>query len=129
MVDVSAKEITSRIAIASGSIHMRAETLALILEDKIEKGDVFSVARVAGIQVGLRYATPGSHSANELQITTVQLPAEMCAYPRRDGTSTSWLRMNVGLQSAESAGSVRIVSADPAVPPSRPQPSVTEPDR
>ena len=49
MVDVSAKEITSRTAIARGSIHMRVETLALILEDKIEKGDVFSVARVAGI--------------------------------------------------------------------------------
>ena len=49
MVDVSGKEITSRIAIARGTIHMRAETLALILEDKIEKGDVFSVARVAGI--------------------------------------------------------------------------------
>ena len=47
MVDVSEKEVTSRIAIARGSIHMRAETLSLILEDKIEKGDVFSVARVA----------------------------------------------------------------------------------
>lgn len=49
MVDVSEKEVTSRIAVARGTIHMRAETLALILEDKIEKGDVFAVARVAGI--------------------------------------------------------------------------------
>ncbi len=49
MVDVSEKEVTSRIAIACGTIHMLPETLALILGDKIEKGDVFSVARVAGI--------------------------------------------------------------------------------
>lgn len=49
MVDVSDKDITSRIAVARGTIHMRTETLALILDDKIEKGDVFSVARVAGI--------------------------------------------------------------------------------
>jgi cyclic pyranopterin phosphate synthase len=49
MVDVSEKEVTSRIATACGTIHMLPETLALILDDKIEKGDVFSVARVAGI--------------------------------------------------------------------------------
>ncbi len=49
MVDVSEKEVTSRVAVARGVVHMRPETLALILEDKIEKGDVFSVARVAGI--------------------------------------------------------------------------------
>ena len=52
MVDVSDKDITARIAVARGTIHMRTETLALILDDKIEKGDVFSVARVAGIMGG-----------------------------------------------------------------------------
>ena len=41
MVDVSEKEITSRIATACGTIHMRPETLALILDDKIEKGTFF----------------------------------------------------------------------------------------
>lgn len=49
MVDVSEKEITTRIAIARGTVRMRAETLALILDKKVDKGDVFSVARVAGI--------------------------------------------------------------------------------
>jgi cyclic pyranopterin phosphate synthase len=49
MVDVSAKEITTRVAIARGSIHMRAETLERIRGGKVEKGDVFTVARVAGI--------------------------------------------------------------------------------
>ena len=49
MVDVSAKDVTSRSAMARATIHMRAETLALILDNKIAKGDVFSVARVAAI--------------------------------------------------------------------------------
>jgi cyclic pyranopterin phosphate synthase len=49
MVDVSDKEITSRVAVARGSIYMRAETLERIRGGKVEKGDVFSVARVAGI--------------------------------------------------------------------------------
>ena len=49
MVDVSAKDATERIAVARATIFMRAETLSLIMEKKVEKGDVFSVARVAGI--------------------------------------------------------------------------------
>ncbi|HSC41881.1 MAG TPA: cyclic pyranopterin monophosphate synthase MoaC, partial [Candidatus Binatia bacterium] len=72
MVDVSGKEITSRIAIARGTIHMRAETLALILEDKIEKGDVFSVARVAGIMAAKKTPelVPMCHPLN---ITAVEI--------------------------------------------------------
>ncbi|HVO95655.1 MAG TPA: cyclic pyranopterin monophosphate synthase MoaC [Terriglobales bacterium] len=72
MVDVSEKEVTSRIATARGSIHMRAETLALILEDKIEKGDVFSVARVAGIMAAKKTSEliPMCHPLN---ITAVKI--------------------------------------------------------
>jgi cyclic pyranopterin phosphate synthase len=54
MVDVSAKADTERIAIAKGEVTMRRETLALIRAGKIEKGDVFSVARVAGILAAKR---------------------------------------------------------------------------
>jgi cyclic pyranopterin phosphate synthase len=83
MVDVSTKEITSRIAIASGSIHMRAETLALILEDKIEKGDVFSVARVAGIMAAKKTSEliPMCHPLNitavEIELTPQKEPARV----------------------------------------------------
>ena len=49
MVDVGDKEITERIAVASGSIRMQARTLAMILEGGHKKGDVLGVARVAGI--------------------------------------------------------------------------------
>ena len=49
MVDVSDKKITNRIAIATGTISMKPETLTRIKEDKIKKGDVLAVAQVAGI--------------------------------------------------------------------------------
>ncbi len=49
MVDVGDKDITERIAVASGSIRMQAQTLALILEGGHKKGDVLGVARIAGI--------------------------------------------------------------------------------
>ena len=50
MVDVSAKPSTHRIAIASGKIEMRTETLALITSGTAKKGDVLGVARIAAIQ-------------------------------------------------------------------------------
>lgn len=49
MVDVSQKPLTERIATAKGSVYMKTETLRLIMDRKITKGDVFSVARIAGI--------------------------------------------------------------------------------
>jgi cyclic pyranopterin monophosphate synthase len=49
MVDVSAKDITVREAVATGKVYMKPETLALIIEGNMPKGDVIAVARVAGI--------------------------------------------------------------------------------
>lgn len=49
MVDVGEKEITSREAVAEGRVMMRPETLGRIMEHGIHKGDVFSVACLAGI--------------------------------------------------------------------------------
>ncbi len=49
MVDVSEKNTTVRIARASGKIYMKSSTIELINNKEIKKGDVFSVAQVAGI--------------------------------------------------------------------------------
>ena len=49
MVDVSAKDDTARAATAAGVVRMRAETLALIRQGHIAKGDVLAVAQVAGV--------------------------------------------------------------------------------
>ncbi|WP_188150177.1 cyclic pyranopterin monophosphate synthase MoaC [Teredinibacter waterburyi] len=50
MVDVGGKAVTQRQAIARSEIVMQPETLAMIVEGKHHKGDVFAVARIAGIQ-------------------------------------------------------------------------------
>jgi cyclic pyranopterin monophosphate synthase len=49
MVDVSAKDVTTRQATARGRISMTAETLAMISEGRAKKGDVLAAARIAGI--------------------------------------------------------------------------------
>lgn len=49
MVDVGEKNVSERTAIASGVVHMRPDTLRLIKEQRIKKGDVLAVAQVAGI--------------------------------------------------------------------------------
>jgi len=49
MVDVSAKNVTTRIAIASGEIHMQPKTLEHIQQGKLKKGDVLAVADVAAV--------------------------------------------------------------------------------
>ena len=54
MVDVSLKPPTQRIAVASGRVAMKAETLRRIMDKEIEKGDVLGVARVAGIMAAKR---------------------------------------------------------------------------
>ena len=56
MVDVSGKPDTQRLARATGTIQMQAATLRAILENTVKKGDVISVARVAGILAGKRTA-------------------------------------------------------------------------
>lgn len=54
MVDVSHKPDTERVAVAAGEVHMRPETLALIRAGQIKKGDVLTVAQIAGVMAAKR---------------------------------------------------------------------------
>lgn len=54
MVDVGTKAITERVAIARGSVQMQPNTLHLIREGAMKKGDVLTVAQIAGIQAAKR---------------------------------------------------------------------------
>jgi cyclic pyranopterin phosphate synthase len=56
MVDVGAKAVTARAAVARGLVRMQPGTLRLIRSGKIAKGEVFAVARVAGIMAAKRTA-------------------------------------------------------------------------
>jgi cyclic pyranopterin phosphate synthase len=72
MVDVSEKPLTMREAIATGSVHMKPETLRLIKDRQISKGDVLGVARVAGIMAAKKTSEliPMCHPLN---ITSVNI--------------------------------------------------------
>lgn len=72
MVDISEKPITRREAFAKGSVYMKPETLKLIQDKKIPKGDVFSVARVAGIMAAKKTSEliPMCHPLN---ITSIDI--------------------------------------------------------
>jgi cyclic pyranopterin phosphate synthase len=54
MVDVSAKAVTARVAVAEGRVVMTAATLDLVLSGNAKKGDVLGAARIAGIMAGKR---------------------------------------------------------------------------
>lgn len=54
MVDVGAKPETERVAVARGEVHMRRETLDLIRAGALKKGDVLTVAQIAGISAAKR---------------------------------------------------------------------------
>jgi cyclic pyranopterin monophosphate synthase len=52
MVDVSHKKDQLRIAVASGFIRLGPETIRLIRDNQVKKGDVLTIAQIAGIQAG-----------------------------------------------------------------------------
>ncbi|MCL1629448.1 cyclic pyranopterin monophosphate synthase MoaC [Roseibaca sp. V10] len=56
MVDVSDKDVTARVAVATSAVQMLPETLALVTEQRAKKGDVLGVARLAGIMGAKRCA-------------------------------------------------------------------------
>src|SRR6266516_4308247 len=56
MVDVSAKPLSARTAVATGKIRLQRETLDLISNEQIAKGNVFATARIAGIQAAKQTA-------------------------------------------------------------------------
>ena len=56
MVDITEKYMTDRVATASGKVRMQPETLQMIRSEKVQKGDVLAVARVAGIMAAKKCA-------------------------------------------------------------------------
>jgi cyclic pyranopterin monophosphate synthase len=72
MVDVTAKAVTERTATAKGSVLMQPETIALITEGGVKKGDVLSVARLAGI-MGAKRTPDLIPLCHPLALTSVQV--------------------------------------------------------
>lgn len=76
MVDVGSKPHQIRIAKAEGEIFLQKETIALIRENAMKKGDVLTIAEIAGIQAAKRTSDliPLCHP---LQITKVDVKSEL----------------------------------------------------
>lgn len=76
MVDVGSKDKTSRMAVARGFVVMRAETLRLLRDGQLKKGDALATARLAGIMgakqtpslIPLCHPIPLNHVAVELEL-------------------------------------------------------------
>jgi len=98
MVDVGAKEITERRAVAGGQVTMTAETLALIRSGGGKKGDVLNVARLAGIMGAKRTADliplchPIGLDAVEVELSPAEDP------PRIEITATCRVHGRTGIE-------------------------------
>lgn len=82
MVDVSDKDITKRTAVAQGTIHVSREVIDAVLGKKLKKGDVYTVAQVAGIMGTKRTADliPMCHPLNLTNAeVTFETDVENCA--------------------------------------------------
>ncbi|MBI5212552.1 MAG: cyclic pyranopterin monophosphate synthase MoaC [Nitrospirae bacterium] len=88
MVDVSEKPPTQREAIAAGSVYMKPETIRLIKDRQISKGDVLGVARVAGIMAAKR--TPDLiPMCHPLNITSVNIDFDVDKNKNKIGIKTT----------------------------------------
>lgn len=76
MVDVGEKPITERTATARGEVHMKPETLALIKAGEMKKGDVLTIAQIAGINAAKKTSDliPLCH---QLQLTSVEVDLKL----------------------------------------------------
>ena len=75
MVDVSSKDNTDRLAIAKGTVRMKRETFNIMTEGKAKKGDVLSIARVAGI-IGCKKTSDLIPLCHPLPLSNVKINLE-----------------------------------------------------
>ena len=98
MVDVTAKEVTERTATAAGRVLMRRETLELIERRGLKKGDVLSVAQLAGI-MGAKRTPELIPLCHPLPLSSVEVELVCCAEPPSvEITATCRLRGQTGVE-------------------------------
>lgn len=93
MVDVGAKPDSERMAIAGGAVYMKAETMALIREGALKKGDILMVARLAGIMaakktadlIPLCHPIPLTHIDVDVKLDDVHKAVQITAFARTTG--------------------------------------------
>lgn len=76
MVDVGAKPDTERVAIAAGEVHLKPETISLIRQGLMKKGDVLTVAKIAGI-MGAKHTSDLIPLCHPLPLTQVEVQLKL----------------------------------------------------
>jgi cyclic pyranopterin phosphate synthase len=98
MVDVTDKAETERVAVAKGAVLMQPETLARIRAGGVEKGDVLSVARLAGI-MGAKRTPDLIPLCHPLNLSSVRVDLELSAErPAVEITATCKLTGRTGVE-------------------------------
>ncbi len=98
MVDVSDKDITERVAVAKGRVLMEEATLTLVREGGLKKGDVLSVARLAGI-MGAKKTPDLIPLCHPLALTSVKCDLEIASdEPAIEITATCKLKGRTGVE-------------------------------
>ncbi len=98
MVDVTGKAETARVAVAKGAVVMQPETLARIRAGGVEKGDVLSVARLAGI-MGAKRTPDLIPLCHPLRLSSVQVDLALSAErPAVEITATCKLTGRTGVE-------------------------------
>jgi cyclic pyranopterin phosphate synthase len=98
MVDVAAKQDSHRVAIAAGTIVMRAETLQRVQEGSASKGEVLGIARVAAIQ-GAKRTSELIPLCHPLALTSISI--EFTVLPERNAVECSARAETVGRTGVE----------------------------
>ena len=112
MVDISAKPVTTRLAVATGTVYMNSATLDQIRAGVIRKGDVLSVARLAGIMAAKRTSEliPLCHTL-PLSSVTIDLlldQDESCVRIRASAQTTAQTGVEMEALTATSAAALTI---------------------
>ena len=108
MVDVSEKSVTDRIAVAEGFVRMTEETLAVIAEGRAGKGDVLSIARIAGI-IGAKKTSDLIPLCHPLQVTKVEM--DLAAKPDLPGIRIEATVKSSGLTGVEMEALTAVATA------------------
>jgi cyclic pyranopterin phosphate synthase len=106
MVDVSAKPLSNRKAVARGKIQLRRETLDLIAKDQIAKGNVLATARIAGIQ-GAKQTAQLIPLCHALPLSEVNIEIVTC----KDGVEVTCRAQTIAQTGVEMEALVGVTSS------------------
>ncbi len=114
MVDVSAKLETVRVAVARAEVHMQPQTLALIRANQVAKGDVLTVAQLAGVMAAKKTAEliPLCHSLPLDEVQVRVEPSTDAPVVRIEATARTTARTGVEMEALVAASAAALTIYD-----------------